>query len=89
VVDRDELRSLEREFPPLERWLYRCAHGIVAVVGRAVPDRLKAEIHNRRMGQIPKWTPTTWIEGRYRDILEVCDAQADSAAPTERGAVAD
>jgi hypothetical protein len=89
LVDRDELRGLEREFPPLERWLYRCAHGIVAVVGRVVPNRFKAEIHNRRMGQIPKWTPTTWIEGRYRDVLEVCDAQPDDATLTEGGVGAD
>jgi Glycosyl transferase family 2 len=76
-VDRSALQNLEREFPFLERWFYRCAHGLVALVGRAVPTAVKADIYARRLGQIPKWQPTTWIEGRYGNVLDVVEAQAE------------
>lgn len=89
LSDRAELRSLERQFPLLERWLYRFAHAVVAVVGRAVPSRIKVDIHNRRMGQIPRWAPTTWIEGRYRDALEVYDAQLPHHSPLPSSLVTD
>ncbi|HEV2981794.1 MAG TPA: glycosyltransferase family A protein [Solirubrobacteraceae bacterium] len=85
-VDRDEVRSLERELPRLERWLYRAADRALALVHRVVPRRLKDAIAGAAVrvttggaSQMPSWTPTTIVEGRYRDVLEVCDAQAPGA----------
>ena len=78
--DRDEVRRFERELPLFERWGYRAADGVLALVHRVLPQRLKAAIATlaaRRVGQLPSIDPTI-VEGRYADILEVC---LDRSAP--------
>jgi glycosyltransferase involved in cell wall biosynthesis len=84
ISDRDELRDLEQQFPVVERWLYRSAHALVALIGRFVPAHVKRSIHVRRMGQIPKWKPTGWVEGRYANILDVYEAHESGALDSDR-----
>jgi glycosyltransferase involved in cell wall biosynthesis len=77
-ADLAELRSFERELPPLERWICRAARGVFALARRVLPRRLNpriARIATRWGDQMPGWwAPTTFIEGRYRNVLDVYDA---------------
>lgn len=71
----DEVRCLERELPFLERWAYRAASRAVAFSYRVVPARVKdamLRLVPRLVGQLPARTPII-AEGRYRDVLEVCE----------------
>jgi hypothetical protein len=71
----DEVRRLERELPFLERWAYRAGSRAVAFSYRALPVRVKdamVRLMPRLVGQLPARTPII-AEGRYRDVLEVCE----------------
>lgn len=86
AADREDVRRLEQELPLLERWTYRLADRALALVHRVLPERLKAawaSLAARRVGQLPSISPAI-VEGRYADILEVCDSAA--AAPGEPAA---
>jgi glycosyltransferase involved in cell wall biosynthesis len=82
AIGNEEVRRLERELPLLERWAYRGASGALGLVHRLLPQRLKVamvSIGHRLVGQLPVIVPTI-VEGRYRDILEVCKDRSDGAA---------
>jgi glycosyltransferase involved in cell wall biosynthesis len=77
-ADPSELRSFERELPTLERLICRAARGVFGLARRVLPRRLNpriARVATRWGGQMPGWwAPTTFIEGRYRNVLEVYEA---------------
>jgi glycosyltransferase involved in cell wall biosynthesis len=77
-IGRAEVRRLEAELPPLERWAYRAASAALGLVHRLLPARLQIGmigLANRRLGQLPAVDPAV-VEGRYSDVLEVCSARA-------------
>jgi glycosyltransferase involved in cell wall biosynthesis len=80
----EEVRRLDRELPLLERWGYRVASGALGLVHRVLPKRLQVamvSIGHRVVGQLAVIAPTL-VEGRYRDILEVCEDRSAGAAAT-------
>jgi glycosyltransferase involved in cell wall biosynthesis len=82
-----ELKRLELELPRLERWGYRAASGALGLVHRVLPGRLRAamiSVGHRVVGQLPAIAPEI-VEGRHRDILDVCDERSEvrSAAATQ------
>jgi glycosyltransferase involved in cell wall biosynthesis len=81
-LGREEVRRLEREMPPLERWAYRIAAGAVGLVYRLLPEsaRLRAaQLGHRTVGQIPA-VPQDEVDGRFKDALEVFEASARDPA---------
>jgi glycosyltransferase involved in cell wall biosynthesis len=86
AIDRDEVRRLERELPLFERLAYRGGSGALGLVHRLLSNRLQVAmvgLAHRLVGQLPAIAPTI-VEGRYRDVLEVCDDL--SANPSARAA---
>lgn len=80
----EEVRRLDRELPLLERWGYRVASGALGLVHRVLPKRFQVamvSIGHRVVGQLAVIAPTL-VEGRYRDILEVCEDRSAGAAAT-------
>jgi hypothetical protein len=75
AIDIDEVRRLERELPLIERWGYRAGSAALGLLHSLLPTRLQAgmvKVSHRVVGQLPAIAPRI-VEGRYRDILEVCD----------------
>jgi glycosyltransferase involved in cell wall biosynthesis len=82
TIDKDAVRRLERELPLRERWGYRLGSATVALVYRLVPSGPRARmvtLASRLIGQLPARAPEV-IEGRYGDVLEVCDAPGVEAS---------
>jgi glycosyltransferase involved in cell wall biosynthesis len=87
TVDIEQVRRLERELPLLERWGYRVASGALGLVHRLLSKRLQAamvSVGHRVVAQLPVVAPTI-VEGRYRDILEVCSDRSASATEPAQG----
>ncbi|HEY4895372.1 MAG TPA: glycosyltransferase family A protein [Solirubrobacteraceae bacterium] len=85
-----ELRRLERELPLPERLAYRASSAALGLVHRALPARLQVAmigLAHRLVGQLPPVDPEI-VEGRYDDVLAVCEersAPAARAAPGHQG----
>jgi glycosyltransferase involved in cell wall biosynthesis len=89
LVGRDEVRRLDAELPAVERWTYRLGSAAVALIYRLVFPKLRAsmvKLAGRLVGQLPERTAER-VEGRYRNVLEICEAYGsrngfgDSGAP--------
>lgn len=81
ALDREELRRFEQELPLLERWAYRATSTALGLVHGLVPARLQVAVvrlANRVVGQLPAIEPTI-VEGRYRNVLEVCEGPSARA----------
>jgi glycosyltransferase involved in cell wall biosynthesis len=79
---RDELRRLRREMPLLERWAYSVASEGLGLVHRVLPARMRMamiRLANRIVGQLPAIAPSI-VEGRYRDVLEVCSDRTEGSS---------
>ncbi len=74
-----EVRRLELELPLPERVAYRAASAGLALVHRLLPSRLQLAmigLAHRVVGQLPPIAPTI-VEGRYGDVLEVCEDRGE------------
>jgi glycosyltransferase involved in cell wall biosynthesis len=82
ALDASEVRRLERELPLHERWAYRGASAMLALVHRRLPASLRTGmigLAHRLVGQLPPIDPTI-EDGRYADVLEVCAARERGSA---------
>ena len=78
----EDVRAFERTLPLHERWVYRLFDAGLALVHRALPQRLKAMLASRavaQVGQLPTIAPTLRA-GAFEDILDVCAAGSTAAA---------
>jgi glycosyltransferase involved in cell wall biosynthesis len=83
----EDLARLEQELPLLERWGYRAANAALGLLDRIVPPTRRTaltRLFNRLVGQLPAIDPEI-VEGRYADVLEVCDERADRLSAEQAG----
>lgn len=78
----EDVRRLERELPPLERWAYRLIGATIRLMYRILPESVRkrtTQLAHRTVGQIPEVHPAS-LEGRFANALEVCDALGAKAS---------